>query len=138
MFKKTFSIMLCGILISAILGSQTASAKTTDAARQASEARAKVQQLGTASRAEVKLRDGSKFKGHVTASDEDSFTVTDSKTGAARTFNYAEVSSVKKAGGSSSTKKILIGAAVAAGVIVGIIFAREALCDGGAQDRGFC
>jgi hypothetical protein len=48
------------------------------------------------------------------------------------------VSSVRKAGGSSSTKKILIGAAVAAGVIVGIFFAREALCDGGAQSRGFC
>jgi hypothetical protein len=140
LFKKTFSIMLSGILLSAIFGSPAASAKGADPARQESEARAKVRQLGvgTDARAEVKLRDGSKFKGHVTSSDADSFTVTDSKTGASRTFNYADVSSVKKFSGSSSTKKILIGAAVAAGVIVGIFFAREALCDGGAQSRGFC
>ncbi len=140
MFKKTFSFILSGILISAIFGSQTASAKTVDAARQAADARAKVQKMGTGSQArvEVKLRDDSKVKGYVTAADEETFSVTDSKTGASRTFNYAEVSKVSKSGGSSMRKKILIGAAVAAGVVVGIVLSRELLCDGGAQDRGIC
>jgi preprotein translocase subunit SecF len=140
LFKKAFAIILSGILLSTIFGAQTAEARAADPAEQASEVRAKVQKMGVGAdaRVEVKLRDDSKVKGYVSAANEESFTVTDSKTGAARTFDYAEVSRVNKAGGSSTRKKILIGAAVAAGVIVGIIFAREALCDGGAQDRGIC
>jgi preprotein translocase subunit SecF len=140
LFKKAFSFILSGILLSALLGPQTADAKTFDAARQAAEARAKVQKIGTGAdaRVEVKLRDDSKVKGYVTASDEETFSVTDSKTGESRKIYYTAVSKVSKSGGSSTRKKILIGAAVAAGVVVGIIFAREALCDGGAQDRGIC
>jgi hypothetical protein len=140
LFKKTFAIILSGILLSAIFGAPSASAKAADPARQASEVKAKVEKVGVGSdsRVEVKLRDDSKVKGYVSAAGEDSFTVTDSKTGAARTFNYSEVAKVSKAGGSSTRKNILIGAAVAAGVVVAIIFAREALCDGGAQSRGIC
>jgi hypothetical protein len=140
LFKKAFSIILSGILLSAIFGAQSSSAKGADPARRATEVKAKVQKIGVGSdaRVEVKLRDDSKVKGYLSAAGEDSFTVTDTKTGSARTLNYAEVSSVSKSGGSSTRKKILIGAAVAAGVIVGIIFAREALCDGGAQTRGIC
>ena len=140
MFKKAFSFILSGILISAFYGPQAAEAKTVDAARQASEAKSKVQKLGvgTGSRVEVRLRDDSKVKGYVSAADEETFSVTDSKTGESRKIYYTAVSKVSKSGGSSTRKKILIGAAVAAGVVVGIIFAREALCDGGAQTRGFC
>ena len=135
MFKKAFAVILSGILLSAFFGS---SAKAADAAGQASEVKAQVQKIGAGARVEVKLRDESKVKGRVGAAGEESFTVTDSKTGAARTFDYADVARVSKSGGSSTRKKILIGAAIAAGVVVGIIFAREALCDGGAQDRGIC
>ena len=140
MFKKAFAIILSGILLSTIFGAPSASAKATDAARQASEVKAKVQNIGVGerSRVEVKLRDDSKVKGYVSAAGEDTFTITDSKTGAARTLNYADVAKVSKAGGSSMRKNILIGVAVAAGAVVAIIFAREALCDGGAQDRGIC
>lgn len=140
MLKKTFSLVLAGILLSAIFGFQTTSAKAGTAAQQAAEARAKVLRIGVGSksRVEVKLRDDSKVKGYVSASSDDSFTVTDSKTGASRTIAYADVAKVNKSGGSSMRKRILIGAVVAAGVIAGIIVARAALCDGGAQDRGIC
>ena len=141
MLNKSFSVMLSAVLLlTGIFGLRTADAKAADPSRQASEVKAKVQKAGVGSdaRVEVKLRDDSKVKGHVSAAGEDSFTVTDSKTGAARTFNYSEVAKVSKAGGSSTRKNILIGAAVAAGVVVAIIFARAALCDGGAQSRGIC
>ena len=139
MFKKAFAIILSGILLSTIFGAQSASAKAADSARRVSEVKEKVQDIGVGERArvEVKLRDDSKVKGYVSAADENSFTVTDSKTGAARTLNYTDVAKVSKSG-SSTRRNIIIGAAVAAGVVVAIIFAREALCDGGAQSRGFC
>jgi hypothetical protein len=140
LFKKAFSFILSGILLSAFFGAQTADAKTVGAARQAAEAKSKVQKMGVGAdaRVEVRLRDDSKVKGYVSASDEETFSVTDSKTGESRKIYYTDVSKLSKSGGSSTRRNILIGAAVAAGVVVAIIFAREALCDGGAQSRGFC
>ncbi len=139
MFKKAFAIILSGILLSTIFGAPSASAKDADSTRQVSAVKAKVQNIGVGERArvEVKMRDDSKVKGYVSAAGEDTFTVTDSKTGAARTLNYADVAKVSKPG-SSTRKTIIISAAVAAGVVVAIIFARESLCDGGAQSRGIC
>jgi hypothetical protein len=135
-------MILSGILISAIFGSQVVSAKAgTTAAQRAAEARAKVLQMGVGmkSRVEVKLRDDSKLKGFVSAATDDSFTVTDSKTGASQTVSYTDVAQVKKSGGGLSTRsKLLIGAAAAAGVIVTWIIVKPALCDGGAQTRGIC
>jgi hypothetical protein len=134
-------MILSGILISAIFGSQGVSAKTGTAAQQAAEARAKVLRMGVGakSRVEVKLRDDSKLKGYVSEARDDSFTVTDSKTGASQTVSYTDVSQVKKSGGGLSTRsKLLIGAAAAAGAIVTWIIVKPALCDGGAQTRGIC
>ncbi|MBA3240826.1 MAG: hypothetical protein H0T60_06325 [Acidobacteria bacterium] len=141
MLKKNFSLALCGVLLSAIFGFQTVSAKAGTAAQQAAEARAKVLRMGVGSksRVEVKLRDDSQVKGYVSASSDDSFTVMDSKTGAPRTIAYADVAKVKKSGGGLSTRaKLIIGAAAAAGAVITWIIVKPALCDGGAQTRGIC
>lgn len=133
--------MLSGILLSAVLGFQTVSAKAWgEAEGAAAEARAKVLKMGVGSKArvEVKLRDDSKLKGYVSASDDVSFTVTDSKTGASQTVAYADVASLKKTGGLSTRTKLLIGAAAAAGAVITWIIIKPALCDGGAQTRGIC
>lgn len=61
----------------------------------------------------VKLKDGSKLNGRITARDDASFTLTD-KSGATRSLTYTEVEKVKSAGGLSTMAKI--GIAVAAGV----------------------
>jgi len=142
LLKKTFSLVLSGILLSAIFGFQTTSAKAGKTAeQQAAEARAKVLRMGVGSksRVEVKLRDDSQVKGYVSAASDESFTVTDSKTGASRTIAYADVAKVKKSGGGLSTRaKLIIGAAAAAGAVITWIIVKPALCDGGAQTRGIC
>ncbi len=97
--------------------------------------RAAAQKLGVGrgARVEAKLRDNTKVKGYVSAAGEDSFIVTDPKTGATQTVAYADVTQVKKPGGGLSTRTwVIIGAAAAAAVIVGVTVVKPVLCDGGA------
>ncbi len=102
--------------------------------------RTKVQKIGVGpnARIEVNLWDKTQLKGYVSAADQESFTVTDRKTGSTRTVSYADASGVKKLGGGLSSKTwIILGAAVV-GTIVTWVIVKPALCDGGAQTRGPC
>lgn len=135
MLRRTLAIMISGILWCLALGYQPASAQTQEAARPAERARATVQKLGVGpkSRVEVKMQDGARLKGSISAADEDAFTVTDAKTGVPRTVAYADVARVKEAGSSLSSRTwLIIGAAAAAAVIVGVTVVQPVLCDGGA------
>jgi small nuclear ribonucleoprotein (snRNP)-like protein len=139
MLKRTFAMMLSGILLVTAFGFQYVLAQTSDT--QATEKiRAKVHNIGVGSNAriEVKLRDNSQLKGYIKDADQDSFTVMDNKTGSIRTLSYADTSSVKKAGGGLSGKNWLVLGAVAVGAIVTWVIVKPALCDGGAQTRGPC
>jgi len=138
---RTLAIMLSGIILSSAFGFQTVRAETGEAARLAQQARVSVLKLGVGERArvEVKLRDERKLKGYVSAAGADSFTVTDRKTGESTVVAYDDVAQVKKSGnGFSTMTKVLVGGAVAAGVIIGWQIVKPALCDGGAQSRGPC
>lgn len=140
MFKRISVIVISIVFLSAAVGLQSAWAQTGGDAELVGKARAKVAKLGVGSnaRVEVKLRDGARLKGYVSATDQDSFTVTDSKTGTTTTVAYADVSDVKKAGGGLSSKSwIIIGSAVA-GAAITWIAVKPVLCDGGAQTRGPC
>ncbi len=133
MLRRTFAIMLSGILLSTAFGFQSVRAQTGKDAQLAEKARAGVQKLGVGrdARVEVRLRDNTKLKGSISAVGEDSFTVTDSKTGASQTVAYADVTRVKRPGGGLSTRtKVIIGAAVAAGVAIVLYTVRGAFCDG--------
>lgn len=135
MFRRALAVMISGILLSSFIGHQTARAQAPEAPRAAGETRAAVQRLGvgTKTRVEVRLRDGAKLKGSISAAGEDAFTITDSKTGAPQTVAYADVARVKKSGGGLSTRTwVIIGAAAAAAVIVGVTVIYPVLCDGGA------
>lgn len=66
-------------------------------------------------RVKVKLRNGSEFKGRITQTSENSFTLTDEKTGSKSDIVYADVLNVEGRG-MSKTKKVFI--AVGAGVAV--------------------
>jgi len=116
-----------------------ASAQTTTDSVAVQKTRLDVQKLGTNrdKKVEVKLRDNTKIKGYITAVDQDTFSVSDYKAGSAQTLSYAEVSSVKRAGGSSMKPWLILGAVIAG---VGITWAivKPAVCDGGAQSRGIC
>ena len=129
MLKRTFAVILCGILIS--LSAASAEAQTVNAA--AERARADVAKFGTGEKArvEVKLPDDTKVKGYVSEAGADSFKVMDAQTGAIRTFNYADVARVKKRGGGiSNTTKAIIWGGVAAGVAITLYTVRGAFCDG--------
>ena len=141
MLKRTLVAALVGALLSTPFGFRPVHGETLEETRRAAEARAGVARLGVGqgARVEVKLRDNTRLKGYVSEAGEDSFTITDSETGASRTVAYAQVSRVSKQGqGLSARTKVIIGAAIAAGLIVGWQIVKPALCDGGAQDRGPC
>ncbi len=131
MFARILAMILSGaILFAAAPAASAKGAQTTE------QARAKVREIGTGQKArvEVRLRDQTKVKGYVSAADaEDSFTVTDSKTGAARTFAYTDVERVQKPSGGLSTRGwVILGAAATAAVIVSATVLYPVLCDGGA------
>ena len=135
MFRRMLSIILSGLMLSTALVSQSASANTKKDAAPAEKARAAVQKIGTGEKArvEVKLRDNTKLKGYVSAADEDSFTVTDRKTGATTNVAYADALQVKKAGGGlSPVTWAIIGGSAAAAIIVTKVVLYPVLCDGGA------
>lgn len=137
MFKRVPALVIMLTLISASSGRYPVWARTENA--NAMKVRETVEKLGIdrGARLEVRLPDNTKVKGHISAVDQDSFTVTDGKTGAERRLFYDDVAEVRKSGGGLSTRGwILIGAAAAA--VATWIIIKPALCDGGAQTRGPC
>jgi hypothetical protein len=131
MLKRTFAVILSTLLVTLSFGFQSARAQAADGA--ADKARAGVERAGTGpkARVEVRLRDNTKLKGYVSEAGADSFTVTDSKTGAARAVAYADVTQFKRQdGGLSPTTKAIIWGGVAAGVAITLYAVRGAFCDG--------
>ena len=140
MLKRTFAIMLSGMLLVTAFGFQHARAESATDQQAAEKIRTKVQKIGVGgnARVEVKLRDNTQLKGYVSNADEDSFTVFDSKTGTSSKVSYADTSSVKKAGSGLSAKTWIILGAAAVGAAVTWVIVKPMLCDGGAQTRGPC
>jgi hypothetical protein len=139
LFKRTLSTMLSGALIVTTFGILQAGAQTanpsagTENAQIIDKTRAKVERIGIGqdARVEVKLRDNTRVKGYISAASQDSFSVTDRKTGAVQTIAYSDAVEVKKHKGGLSTRSwIIIGGVAAAIVIVGVTVVRPVLCDG--------
>lgn len=132
MLKRTFALLLAGMLGTATLGVHATQAQTGQSSQTAEAARAGVERLGVGQQAktEVTLRDNRKVKGYVSSTAADSFTITDRKTGASQRIAYADVLTVKKPHSGIKTRTwIIIAGAAAAAVVVGIII-KPALCDG--------
>ena len=138
MSKRIFAILISMTVLAGSFGLPAAFGQTVTYDAQASKARAKVESLGNNARVEVKLRDTTKVKGHITAITPDSFTVSDSKTGTTTAVAYNEVDEVKKPGSGLSTKGWITIGAAAVGTVVTWIIVKPAFCDGGAQTRGIC
>ncbi|MGH9901368.1 MAG: hypothetical protein ACRD68_06030 [Pyrinomonadaceae bacterium] len=133
MFTRALAILLSGILLSAALGLPAVAAQTAEESRRVEKIRVEVAKAGVGknARVEVKLRDNTKLKGYVSEVGQQSFTVTDSKTGASRAVAYADVTEVKRKGNGLSTRtKVIIGSAAAAGVGIVLYIVRGAFCDG--------
>ena len=120
MFKRLFSIGLVLLLLQtgiSLFIPDVAKAGQGDAA--SDKVKANVAKRGTGPKAKVavKLKDKTKVKGYISQSGNDSFTVTDSKTGQVRTLAYSDVSEVKKSGGMSLAAKIGIGVGIGLGAV---------------------
>ncbi len=141
MFRKTFAMMLAAIVLLTAFGFQRASANSAAAQLATEKIKSQVQKIGWGPNAkvEVKLRDGSQYKGYIKESDDNTFTVVENQSGADKTFSYVDTASVKKAsGGGLSMKTWLIIGAAAAGTVATWLIVKPVLCDGGAQSRGPC
>jgi hypothetical protein len=97
--------------------SQEAAQPPPQQTAQAAKVKAEVQKRGTREgyRVKVTLHDKSQQKGHISVINEDSFSLTDQKTGQVKTISYADVKSVRGSGLSDRTK-----VRIALVVIVGI------------------
>ena len=124
MTRKILSLALAALLVNAAgMPAAYAGTKEEKQARLDAKVRANILRLGTgeAARVKVVLRDKTKVEGYVSAAGDESFTVTDPKTGAATAVAYPQVRSVK--GNNLSTgAKIAIGAGVAAAVVFLILW----------------
>lgn len=74
--------------------------------------------IGREARVSVKLRQGKKLKGYISQAGEDSFVITDSKTGSTNSIAYGDVAEIKRNKGLSTGKAILIGVGATFGVLL--------------------
>src|SRR6185503_7529607 len=110
MFRRTFTIMLSGLLLLTAFGFQGAGAQSLRDQQATEKIRTKVLKIGvgTNARVAVKLRDNTQLNGYISDAGQDSFTVVEKQTGSSKTISYADASSVKKAGSSMSAKPWII------------------------------
>jgi hypothetical protein len=118
--KKLLTIMVACLVMTAVsvrpVGATSNAEKET---RFAGKVKLGIEKLGPGSntRVEVKLKDKTRLKGHISEIGANEFVVTDVKTGASKSIAYADVKQIK--GNNLSTgAKIAIGAGVAVGLIL--------------------
>ena len=140
MIRRTFAIMLSGMILLAAFGFQHAGAQSLGDEQATEKTRSKVLKMGVGvnARVEVKLKDHNQFRGYISDATQDSFTVVEKTSGSSKTVSYSDASSVKKAGSGWSAKSWIILSAVAVGAAVTWVVVKPALCDGGAQTRFPC
>lgn len=119
-YMKISSIVLAVLLANTAYPSNAfAGGKPEKDAQLAQKVKSEIEKLGTGSdaRVEVKLRDKTKLKGHISEVDNESFAGVNEKTGVATRVTYPQVKQVK--GNNLATGvKIAIGVAIFIGVLI--------------------
>ncbi len=123
MFKKYLTLILTILVINLSLGA-TAFADTNDdkAAKFADKVKVNITKLGTGkeARVQVKLKDGTKLKGFISKINENSFAVSNEKTGMETEVPYPNAKQVK--GNNLSTgDKIWIAVGITAVVLIVVL-----------------
>jgi len=120
MFKKYLSVMFIGLMLFTA-NLQIISAQTnTDNPGEKIKTDVFRRGTGEKSKVVVKMKDGTKLKGYISQTGEDSFNLTDSKTKQTNAVAYRDVAQVKKQGWSKGAK-IALGIGIAAAVTVAVI-----------------
>ena len=122
MLKRICSVMLSALLLQGAALPAFGATNAEKEAKRAEKVRTQLSKLGTGkdARIKVELRDKTKLEGYVSASDADTFTVTDNA-GKSTSVAYPQVS--KAQGNNLSTgAKIAIGAGIGAGITLLIIW----------------
>ena len=120
MFKKYLTLILTVLVINLSLSSVAfADTKIEKDAKFAQKVKTEITKLGTGTEAkiQVKLKDGTKLKGYVSNIGEESFSVTDEKTGASTEVPYPNAKQIK---GNNLNKGIKI--AIGVGIAIAVIF----------------
>ena len=123
MFKRILAVALAAMLVNLVAVRAYAATEAEKQAKFAGKVKAAVLKLGTgeAARVRVTLRDKTRVEGYVSGAGEDSFAVTNFKTGATTTVAYPQVKGVQ--GNNLSTgAKIAIGVGIGAGVVLLILW----------------
>ena len=136
MFKKYLVLSLIVLVLNLACGGAIFAQTQNDKdAQLIQKIKTKVAKYGKGEKAKVKveLRNQIKIKGYISAIDDDSFTVTDKKTGVATKVDYAQVKKVMKGNGLSTTAKIGIAVAIVAPIAIiltlfGIRYCNEFAC----------
>ncbi|MGH9838468.1 MAG: hypothetical protein ACREEM_06770 [Blastocatellia bacterium] len=122
MFRKSLSLALISLLIYPMGNSAAvpANPQTGQQTQAAGKVKAEVlkRNPGRQSRVSVKRHDKTTLTGYITRAGEDSFDLTDAKTGEVMTLAYSEVAQVKGRG-LSGTTKLIIGMGVLMGLMMG-------------------
>ena len=127
--KKTTATLIAALIINLTIGGvRVAAAKTKPGkeAQRAEKVKAGILKLGLGkdALAEVKLRDGMTVRGYVSKADDNSFVVTDVRTGRLTVVPYSDVT--RATGNNFSTgAKIAVGVGIAAAAAV-ILFIKWA------------
>jgi hypothetical protein len=121
--------LLCGLIAFSLCNTAPIQAQTVN--KDILKLKEHISKLGTGEKVkvEIKLRDKTTVKGHISQTSADTFTVIDKETGQPKTISYQDVSTVKGPGLSKQTK-IIIWSSVAAGVGIALFVVRGAFCDG--------
>jgi hypothetical protein len=77
--------------------------------------------LGEKARATITRKNGTKVQGYISRADENDFVVSDRKTDAPTTINYADVAKVHKDRGHSTARNLAIGIGIGAGAFLAIL-----------------
>jgi len=116
MYMKITALVLVALLLNITSPARAFAGNSPEKeARFAEKVKSEIAKLGAGpgARVEIKLRDKTKLKGHISEVGDESFAVVDSKTGSTTTVTYSQVKQVK--GNNLST-----GAAIAIGIGIGI------------------
>src|SRR5262249_19701151 len=129
MFKKSLSLALVGALIFTMVGAAPiwAKSKAEKDTERATKVKAGVTKLGVGkeTRIAVKLRDKTRVSGYISQAYEDSFVITDIKTGATTEVAYRDVTQVKGQNLSTGvTIAIVVGVAL---LVIGLLAIYAAL-----------